>query len=157
MDRIPAPLASAIYYDLLLSGGPAKAGLTMLATSSWLTIRFICEDSISSQSTHLCGTRFVFSMGLSVLSHLKVASAEVSAWHIAAERNQSMQWSPRLSAAANFHKTICTHQYEPQDAADHEPSCLGDSSLCNSIGAAFSELCYHFAAMGSRQVSLTTQ
>ena len=43
-------------------------------------------------------------MGLSVLSHLKVASAEVSAWHMAAERNQSMQWSPRLSAAANFQR-----------------------------------------------------
>ena len=100
---------------------------------------------------HLCGTRFVSSMGLSVLSHLKVARAEVSAWHMAAERNQSMQWSPRVSATVNLKQTARTHQCELQDAADRGPSYWGGSALGNSTGGAFSAPCQHFAMMRRRQ------
>ena len=128
-------------YDALPSRDSAKAGLTMLATSSWLTIRCLCDDSISSQSTHRCGTRLVSSIGLSVWSHLKVANADVSAWHMAAERNQSMQWSRNTSAAICSKEASRPYQCEPQDAGDRELSCWDDSALCSSTGGAFSASC----------------
>ena len=146
-------------YNALPSGDSAKAGLIMLATSSWLTIRFLCDDSISSQSTHRCGTRLVSNIGLSVLSHLKVANADVSAWHMAAERNQSMQWSQSTSAAVRSKEANFPYQCEPQDAGDREPSCLGGSALCSSTVGAFSASCQRIRPWpgDNQEPRLTTQ
>ncbi len=53
-----------------------------------------------------------------------MASAEVSAWHMAADRNQPMQWSSNYQLQHAGQMVARTHQCGPRDAADCEPSYL---------------------------------
>lgn len=74
-----------------------KSGFTRASTSSRATIRLFTESIKALQSTHLCSIGLVLSIGSGCSAQPNVVKV-VSAWHIAAERRTSRQWStPQIS------------------------------------------------------------
>lgn len=77
-------------------------------------------------------------MGFGFLSHLKTASAEVSAWHMAALRSQSIQWSMNSKVNVNQlaigEKRVPAYLCGQSDDRTHVLSYWDSSVPCNSTG-----------------------